>query len=275
MPKPRVIDPAFFDDLDIASLTRDERLLITGMIAKCADDYGRLRAHPKYLRKEVFGYDEDITAEDVAIMREHIIAHWKNILLYTVNGEEYFYIKNWDKFQKIRYRVPSKLPPPPSELPQKSEDDYSEPAGDSAQLSREISDNFAENSHQFSAKVTPNSPRVVLSSVEKSSRSVELNTQNDDNHNKSPPLDDITMSVSREWAKARGGLVNSLDAEMLEELEQEYGPQWVLDAIREANKSRTRGRAINLKFVESILQRWKQEGKDSQFRPAGKIKWLK
>jgi len=34
MPKPRVIDGGFFDDLDIAQLTRGERLLMIGDLTR-------------------------------------------------------------------------------------------------------------------------------------------------------------------------------------------------------------------------------------------------
>jgi len=116
MPKPRVIDGSFWNDLDMAELTRDERLLVAGMITKCADDYGRLVAHPKHLRREVFGYDEDLSVEDVENMRAHILERCRNIVLYTHNGQEYIYFRNWQKWQKIRYKIDSTLPVPPGEV---------------------------------------------------------------------------------------------------------------------------------------------------------------
>ena len=143
MPKPRVIDGGFFDDLDIAVLTRDERLLVIAIISKCADDYGRLIAHPAYLRKQAFGYDEDISIDDVGVMLAHILEHCRNLLLYQDNGQEYICLLNWDKWQKIRYRVDSKLPPPP-----------------------DIGGKLPVNSRESDAKVTVNSPRVEQSRVE-------------------------------------------------------------------------------------------------------------
>ena len=143
MPKPRVIDGGFFDDLDIALLARDERLLMIAIISKCADDYGRLIAHPAYLRKQAFGYDEDISIDDVRTMRAHILEHCRNVLLYQDNGQEYICLINWDKWQKIRYRIDSKLPPPPS-----------------------IDGKLPVNSRESDAKVTVNSPRVEQSRVE-------------------------------------------------------------------------------------------------------------
>jgi len=77
--------------------------------------------------------------------------------------------------------------------------------------------------------------------------------------------DGLRAQISRAWGMARGGLVNSLDSERLSELEGEFTPEWVLDAIREANNGRTQGRSINLNFVAAILDRWRQEGRETPF----------
>ena len=50
-----------------------------------------------------------------------------------------------------------------------------------------------------------------------------------------------------------------MDAEQLGDMIDEYSPEWVLEAIHEANSSRN-GRIITLRFPQVILERWKQEG---------------
>lgn len=149
MPKPRVIASAFFDDLRIAELTRDERLLVVAMVVACADDYGRLIAAPAYLRKQAFGYDEDVSIDQVAEMRGHILGKCQNIKVYQVNGQEYIRLCNWEKFQKIRYKVPSKLPPPPWE-------------------SRDIDGDLPSNSQESNDNLPLDSPRAGQGRVEKS-----------------------------------------------------------------------------------------------------------
>lgn len=158
MPKPRVIDSGFFDDLDIAQLTRDERLLMIAIVSRCADDYGRLIAHPAYLRKQAFGYDEDISIDDVTLMRAHILENCRNVLLYEIDGQEYICLTNWAKYQKIRYHVPSKLPAPPQESP--------EPVP-------QIDGKLPVISRESDAKVTEDSPRAEQGSVEQGSVEVE------------------------------------------------------------------------------------------------------
>ena len=151
MPKPRVIDSGFFDDLAIAKLTFQERLMMIAMVVACADDYGRLVADPAYLRKQTFGYDEGISVEEAATMRVNILAHCPNVFLYKANGQEYIYLKNWPKYQKIRYKIESKLPVPPLEDAPRSD----------AEL--------AEISHQSRGDSTSDSARVEQSSIEQGS----------------------------------------------------------------------------------------------------------
>lgn len=110
MPKPRTLDTGFFDDPDIANLTRDERLLLVGMISSCADDEGRLMADPGYLRKKVFGYDDDVTKADVERWRDNILVHCHNVKMYKVASQYYIWLCNWAEYQGIRYVVASRLP---------------------------------------------------------------------------------------------------------------------------------------------------------------------
>ncbi len=110
MPKPRTIDAGFFDDPDIANLSRNERLLLVGMISTCADDEGRLMADPGYLRKKVFGYDDDVTKAEVQEWRDTIVSKCRNVRMYVVAGQFYLWLVNWIEYQSIRYIVGSKLP---------------------------------------------------------------------------------------------------------------------------------------------------------------------
>ncbi|GAI58894.1 unnamed protein product, partial [marine sediment metagenome] len=52
MPRRRMLDPSFFEDIYVAKLTRDERLFLMGCIRN-SDDDGRLKAHPAYLKAEI------------------------------------------------------------------------------------------------------------------------------------------------------------------------------------------------------------------------------
>lgn len=54
------------------------------------------------------------------------------------------------------------------------------------------------------------------------------------------------------------GMLSPIIAEQLVELERDYPPAWVREAFRIAVEANKR----NLRYIETILQRWKAEGKD-------------
>lgn len=123
MPRRRMMDPSFFEDPFVAKLTRDRRLFVVGCV-RTGDDDGRLKAHPAYLKAEIFMYDDDI---DLDKMREIISATleqmetWpkENLWLmvpYENSGEDYLYFPNWFQQQKPSHPTPSKLPPPPESI---------------------------------------------------------------------------------------------------------------------------------------------------------------
>jgi hypothetical protein len=109
MPRKRMIDPMFWDDEDVARLTRDERLLLIG-IFNFADDYGHNTAEPRILRKWIFGYDDDLTLEDVATMIEHIVATCANVEMYWVEGKPYLWLRKWERHQDLRFRARGQYP---------------------------------------------------------------------------------------------------------------------------------------------------------------------
>jgi|GEM_PF-6460646 len=108
----RILDAAFWDDEDIASLALGERLLFICMVTdvSLSDDFGYLPASPKTLKKHAFGYDEDVSVEQVRQWRDNILRKCKNVLLFTYDGQEYIWLKNFDKWQNLRHRRRSNLP---------------------------------------------------------------------------------------------------------------------------------------------------------------------
>jgi len=113
MPRKRMIDPSFWDDPDIAELQPLERLLVIGMISH-ADDYGNLHGHPAILKKQVFGYD-NIAVAEVQEMRDRVCEKCRNIALYTVEGQEYIHLLQWEKHQKLNFRANPVWPKSPWE----------------------------------------------------------------------------------------------------------------------------------------------------------------
>jgi hypothetical protein len=113
MPKARTVDRFFWDDPEVATkLSRDERLLMIGCWTKLADDEGRFLADPAYVRKELFGYDEDLSTSEVSRIIRKISASFRTWKLYTHGAHQYVQIDRhvWRKHQEIRWVVRSKLP---------------------------------------------------------------------------------------------------------------------------------------------------------------------
>jgi hypothetical protein len=65
--------------------------------------------------------------------------------------------------------------------------------------------------------------------------------------------------VFQKWQSVRGGAVNQLDCQQIGDLADEFTPEWVVAAIETANAARN-DRLPSLRFIESILRRWKREG---------------
>ena len=104
-----MIDPSIWDDEELAQLTRDERLLFIGLVST-ADDYGHNTGNPATLRKRIFGFDEDLTMEDVRIMRDRIIQECRNVKLYQLDGREYIWLEKWERHQDLRFRGKAQYP---------------------------------------------------------------------------------------------------------------------------------------------------------------------
>ena len=120
MPRRRLLDPSFTDDIEVSQLTRDERLFLVGCLIN-ADDEGRLNGHRVYLKSEIFMYDEDIDLKRMQEIRDSTLNkmrswHQGNIWLllsYQNSGIEYLYFPNWYSFNKPSHPTPSKIPVPP------------------------------------------------------------------------------------------------------------------------------------------------------------------
>jgi len=111
MPR-RLITSAIFLNEKFGNLEDAGRLLFIGCFAN-ADDDGRLKASPKYLKALIFPYDNDKTPEIIEGLRDKC-CDLGLIYVYNCNGSEYLYCIGWDEHQVIRkdrYQ-PSKLPPP-------------------------------------------------------------------------------------------------------------------------------------------------------------------
>lgn len=108
----RMLYSSIYANAELNMRPIEERLLYIGTIV-LADDDGKLRADPRYLKGQVFPYDEKITSLEVENWLKNL-ADVGQILLYERDGIQILKHPNWAKYQHIRadLYVPSKLPSP-------------------------------------------------------------------------------------------------------------------------------------------------------------------
>lgn len=110
MARKRFLSPHIWGDSFFVKLSPHERLLFIGMIT-LADDEGRLRASPSYLKGEIFPED-GLSDAKVEALRARITSRSRSVQLYKVAGIEYVQLRNWPRYQSPSHATPSRLPPP-------------------------------------------------------------------------------------------------------------------------------------------------------------------
>ena len=127
MARKRMIDPDIWASEQFASLTRDARLLFIGMFSN-ADDYGRLKVTPKWLKMNIFPGD---------MIEDNDIVSWRGELeqakdesgvalvsLYESGGKVFGFLPGFEKTQSRYKKFDPKYPTPPLEwLPPLSEEE--------------------------------------------------------------------------------------------------------------------------------------------------------
>lgn len=107
MARRRMIDPNIWMSEDVAKLTIRQRLLLIGLFSN-ADDYGKGRANPVFIRSIVFPYD-DIPVKDIEKDLK-AISETIEIKLYEVDENSYYSFTNWGKWQTVQKPQDSIIP---------------------------------------------------------------------------------------------------------------------------------------------------------------------
>lgn len=108
MSRIRTIKPDFWTDEKVVAISPLARLLFIGMW-NFVDDDGRAPYSPARLKLQILPADStDISGLLGEIRGEGLI------LVYEVDGKQYFQVTNFDRHQKIDHRSKSRHPPPPN-----------------------------------------------------------------------------------------------------------------------------------------------------------------
>jgi hypothetical protein len=113
MARGRDIKPGFFDNEELASVSRDHRLLFIALWTM-ADREGRLEDRPQRIKVHSFPYDADITPERISQMLDDLArAPGCPIVRYEVDGVRCICVANFKKHQHIHpNEKASELPAP-------------------------------------------------------------------------------------------------------------------------------------------------------------------
>lgn len=124
MARMRSIKPEYWADEDIAALPRDARLLYIGLW-NLADEHGRLRGDPRYVKGQLFPYDDDLMPSAVDALLDALAAAGK-VVRYRSGGGRYLFLPKLAKHQRLdAEKVPSRLP-----CPEESDPDSSAPTSE-------------------------------------------------------------------------------------------------------------------------------------------------
>jgi hypothetical protein len=116
MARMRSLKPEFWADEDLADLPRDARLLYMGLW-NLADEHARLRGDARYVKGQLFPYDDDLDPDAVERLLKPLADSGK-VVRYAIAGRSYMFLPTLSKHQRLEPdRVPSRLPAPPSAIP--------------------------------------------------------------------------------------------------------------------------------------------------------------
>ena len=103
-----MIDPNIWQSEDFGKLSNLAKVVFIGLFS-LADDEGRGRANPMYLKSTLFPYNEKMRSTDVEVALSEISRNM-SILFYSYNESNYYSLLSWNTFQKIDKPTESKIP---------------------------------------------------------------------------------------------------------------------------------------------------------------------
>lgn len=108
MARKRMIDPSIWINEDFGTLTNLEMLIFIGLFSM-ADDEGRGKASPAYIKAVLFPYRDDLRVADIekALLN---ISSKMSVIFYSCDENKYYTLTSWNRWQKIDKPTDSKIP---------------------------------------------------------------------------------------------------------------------------------------------------------------------
>lgn len=111
MARKRMISPSMWESESFSELSDLAKLVFISLFSH-ADDEGRGKASPAYIKSMTFPNDENRRVADIKSALSEI-ARCMSVQFYSADGRDYYVMTNWTEYQKIDKPTKSKLPPPP------------------------------------------------------------------------------------------------------------------------------------------------------------------
>ena len=108
MARKRMIDPNIWQSEDFSKLSTLAKLVFIGLFS-LADDEGRGRCNPVYIKSTLFPYEEGIRSADIDKTLSEISSNM-SVIFYSCDGSNYYSLYNWNTWQKIDKPTDSKIP---------------------------------------------------------------------------------------------------------------------------------------------------------------------
>lgn len=108
MARKRMIDPSIWINEDFGTLTNLAKLVYIGLISM-ADDEGRGKASPAYIKAVLFPYNDDLRIADI-IKTLSEISSTMSVIFYSCDENTYYTLTSWKTWQKIDKPSKSKIP---------------------------------------------------------------------------------------------------------------------------------------------------------------------
>jgi DnaD/phage-associated family protein len=285
MAKRRMHHSGMWESEKFADLHPMARLLTVALI-DIADDQGRFKAHPAWLRSRIFPYD-DFALTEISEWLE-AIANNETIVIYTAKGKTYGQLLNWWEYQKPQYAMASQWP-----APEGWEDRIRVTHGGGK--SRKIlaynwtdhNGNKLPNTCDHKGKPVKDTPEkkdsgTPIRNTYSNTYSEHLDDKDKDKDKNKDNDDDKEISAKNghrgrrcfEFYHQNIGVLNPFDAQLIGEAVDEFGEDTVIEAMKVAVGANVR----RWNYISRTLDNWKTEGRwqhderKNKNKPKGKRK---
>lgn len=108
MARKRMLDPSIWINEDFGTISHLAELIFIGLIS-IADDEGRGKISPAYIKAVLFPYKDDLRIADIE-KALHEVSSKMSVIFYSCDENMYYTLTSWETFQTINKPTESKIP---------------------------------------------------------------------------------------------------------------------------------------------------------------------